>query len=298
MTMDYEVLTSEWELDMNSVNYFVDSLIPIGTGYYGHGHLHINHDALSYDADLADFKKCYEVMKSFGMIPVSYAYPGGFGYHIATQNALHDAGFLSGRMFEKLDFLDPYIVPGDQKEAKDWYTLPTLIMQSSEYNGCVVCVNNTAKLIPYLDECINENAWIILTYHALDNVNEYGFYFLSDFKNDVIAISQRDFWQSSMNRVTLYVQERAQAEAAVTWHRNEYNSVDTIKVNLDDNLPDSIYYQPLTLKFQIPSYWSNKKIDVIRDNNMVEQLIYYSNEAILSIVPAKTMYYLLLDKSK
>jgi hypothetical protein len=296
MTMDYEVLTSEWEKDMNAVNYFVDSLIPSGTGYYGHGHLHINHDALSYEADLADFRKCYEVMKSFGMIPVSYAYPGGFGYHIATQNALHDAGFLSARMFEKLSALNPYIVPGNEKEPKDWYTLPALIMESSDYDGCVVCVNNTSKLIPYLDECINETAWIILTYHALNNTSDFGYYFLPDLKNDAVAISQRDFWQSSMSRVTLYIKEREQASAVVNWHRNEYNSVDTIKVSLDDNLPDSIYYQPLTLKFQLPSNWATKKISVIRDGITLSQFTSSSTEAIISLLPTKSSYYLLLDK--
>ncbi|MDP4191912.1 MAG: hypothetical protein Q8858_10130 [Bacteroidota bacterium] len=296
MTMDYEVLTSAWENDMNAVHYFVDSLASQGTGYFGHGHHHVNHDALSYESDLADFKKCYELMKSFGMTPISYAYPGGFGHHIVTQNALHDAGFLSGRMFEKLDFDNPFIVPEDQKEPSDWYSLPVLIMESLDYDGCELCVNNTEKLIPYLDQCINKNAWIILTYHSLNNTSGFGYYLLSDFKKDVLAISQRDFWQSSMDRVTLYIKEREKAVSTVSWCRNESNSSDSIKIKIDDNLPDSVYYQPLTILFQLPLSWQNKKINVVHNNKIINQVIFTSPEARISLLPTELPYYLLLDK--
>ena len=296
MSMDYEVVTSAWDQDMQSTNYFMNNLVPYGFGYYGHGHYHINHDLLSYADDYKDFKTCYDTMKSFGMKPVAYAYPGGFGYHIATQNALRDAGFLSARMFEKLDFLDPFIVPGDQTEPKNWYELPTLIMQSIDYNGCVVCVNNTEDLIPYLDECIKQTAWIILSYHAINNTSAFGYYFLPDMLKDFAAIHQRDFWVSSMNQVTLYVRERAQAKASVSWISSDFNLVDSVKINIDDNLPDDIYYQPLTVIFKLPSYWINNKIDLVENNTVKEQLEFYNNEAIVSLLPTKSAYYLALDK--
>jgi len=122
---------------MNSVYYFVDSLIPLGTSYFGHGHHHVNHDSMSYDAALADFKECYEVMKSFGMIPVSYAYPGGFGYHIATQNALHDAGFKWKNVW-KIGFYKSIYYSRWPKGTQRLVYTSTLIMQSPDFNGCAV----------------------------------------------------------------------------------------------------------------------------------------------------------------
>ncbi|MDP4176689.1 MAG: hypothetical protein Q8933_22115, partial [Bacteroidota bacterium] len=157
-------------------------------------------------------------------------------------------------------------------------------------------VNNTEKLIPYLDQCINKNAWIILTYHSLNNTSGFGYYLLSDFKKDVLAISQRDFWQSSMDRVTLYIKEREKAVSTVSWCRNESNSSDSIKIKIDDNLPDSVYYQPLTILFQLPLSWQNKKINVVHNNKIINQVIFTSPEARISLLPTELPYYLLLDK--
>ena len=297
MTMDYEVVTSEWEKDMQSVHYFMDSLAARGFGYYGHGHYHINHDELSYADDYKDFKTCYDTMKAFGMKPVAYAYPGGFGYHIATQNALRDAGFLSARMFEKLDFLDPFIVPGNEKEPKNWYQLPTLIMQSIDYDGCVACINNTEDLIPYLDECIRQTAWIILSYHAINNTSAFGYYFLPDMLKDFAAIHQRDFWVSSMNKITLYIRERAQAKVSVSWIKNFYGEVDSIEINLEDNLPPDIYDQPLTVIFKLPSYWVNNNIDLLENNKTKQQFEFYTDKANVSLVPTNSVYYLVLGKN-
>ncbi len=296
MTMDYEVVTLDWEKDMNSVHYFMDSLASRGFGYYGHGHHHVNHDTMTYEEDYIDFKTCYDTMKAFGMKPVAYAYPGGFGWHIATQNALRDAGFLSARMFEKLSFLNPFIIPGDQKEPKDWYQLPTLIMQSIDYDGCEVCINNTQDLIPYLDECIRETAWLIITYHGINNTSAFGYYFLSDMLKDLAAIHQRDFWVSSMNKITLYIRERAKATVTAAWIRNNYGLVDSIKININDNLPDNIYYQPLTTMFSIPPYWVNNKVYLVKNKNVEQQFQFYNNQAMVSLLPADTTYYLTTDK--
>lgn len=43
-------------------------------------------------------------MVDLGLKPISYAYPGGFGYHLSTKSALKRAGFLSARKFEKIRF--------------------------------------------------------------------------------------------------------------------------------------------------------------------------------------------------
>lgn len=294
MTMDYEMVTSEWSTNTKKLNYFVDSLAKLGFGYYGHGDHHINHDSLSYHDDLIDFKKCFDAIRSYGLQPVSYAYPGGFGYHIATQNALRDAGFLSGRMFEKLDFTDPYIVPGDEKAPKNWYTLPTLIMQSIDYDGCVVCVNNTQELIGYLDECVRKTAWIIITYHAIDMPGRFGFYYLKDMKEDFLAIKVRDLWQSSMNNVTLYIREREKAHVSAYLQRDENGLVDTIRVNLIDNLPEQVYNQPLTVIFNIPPYWIGENLLITDGETKIDEVKFHSNEAMISIKPKNSPYFITL----
>lgn len=96
--LDYEIVTDVYIKYPQLINYFRQILLPSGFGYFGHGHKHNNHDELSYEKAFESYKLCYETMELFGLKPIAYAYPGGYGFKPENRHALADAGFLCGRM--------------------------------------------------------------------------------------------------------------------------------------------------------------------------------------------------------
>jgi len=291
--VDYELVTENYLQDSAALNFLLQ-IVKNGFGYFGHGHKHINHDALSYDESYNSFKTCYETMKQFGLKPVAYAYPGGWGYHLRTRTALAEAGFLCGRKFEQLDHKNPFIVPDTLSEPKDWFALPTLVMQSYRYDACYACINNTSELIPYLNECLEKTAWLILTYHSIGFYDGYGFYEIEDFKTDMLAVKARDFWNVSMNRAVLYLKEKKNAGLTVKWIKNKFDDVEKIIINLDDNLPDDYFDQPLTISFDIPDNWINRELSLYINGDPVDHFSFNSSKAKISVIPTETSYELML----
>ena len=252
LTMDYEFVSKLYKEDTIRWNYFENVFLPNGFGYFGHGDTHINHDALTEDEAYFSFKKCYDTMIELGLKPVSYAYPGGFGYLMRTHRALKKAGFISSRMFEKLNNENPYIIPDNETEPENWFMLPTLVMQAYDYTSCTICINNTEQLIPHLNNTLEKNAWLILTYHSIGQTGGHGFYHLEDFENDLIEIAKRDFWVTHNDNVTLYVFERNAATVEVKHVKEQSGTNEKIKIRIDDNLDNEKFNIPLTLLFDIP----------------------------------------------
>lgn len=291
--LDYEMITENYLQDSAAIDYLLQ-IINNGFGYFGHGHKHINHDALSYQDSYNDFKTCYETMKQFGLKPIAYAYPGGWGYHLRTRTALADAGFLCGRKFEQLDHKNPFIVPDSVAEPKDWFALPTLVMQSYNYDACYVCINNTSELIPFLDECLEKTAWLIITYHSIGFYEGYGFYEMEDFKSDIQAIKARDFWTISMNQAVLYIKEKKNARLLIKWGKNKFDDVEKIIINLNDGLPDDYYDQPLTISFDIPVNWINRQLSLSRNGDQIDEFTFNSTRAKISLIPSEAFCELIL----
>jgi len=252
LNISYELVTENYLKDSVSLNYLFNEYLPKGFGVFGHGHTHINHDALSHDDALKSFKKCFVVMTELGLKPVSYAYPGGFGYKLRTRRALKEAGFLSGRRFEKLDYNFPYIMPDDFSEPVDWYSLPSLVMQAYDYKNCSICTNNTEELVVYLDNTIHKKAWLILTYHSIGNNQNYGYYHLNDFKSDLIAIKSRDFWISSMDEITLYTYARNATKVKVVNLNSNNDFSKGLSIKIENSLNNSLFDVPLTLLIDLP----------------------------------------------
>jgi len=252
LNISYELVTDLYLKDSVRLNYLYDTYLPRGFGYFGHGHTHINHDKLSEDEAYNSFKECYNSMIKMGLKPISYAYPGGFGYHIKTQRALKRAGFLSGRKFEKLDFDNPLIMAENNNQPSNWFLLPTLVMQAYEYQYCSICINNTSELIPYLDKAIEKNAWLILTYHSIGQTEAYGYYYLDDFENDLRSIKARDFWVASMDDITLYTYQRNAATPILINKRSEFGDIVEIEMEIKHELDKSIFNIPLTVIVELP----------------------------------------------
>jgi len=287
LTMDYELVTYNYILKPKLKANLLERMIPSGLGYFGHGHKHVNHDLLSYEEALKSFKQCYDAVRGLGLKPVAYAYPGGAGKETKTKKALAEAGFLSGRLHFSEKMNAPYIVPGSQTEPDDWFGLPTLVMQDYAFNRCKRCVNNNEQLIPYLDETIREKAWIILTYHAIGNEKKYGFFQYDEFQKNIHAVKERNFWNASMNAVTLYIRERLHAEVKIV-PVLKHHKVDEMRITVSDNLPNNIYDQPLTVMFHIPKEWIDETIALMEKGQTVKTFVYPSIDAMISLPPDET----------
>jgi hypothetical protein len=283
-TMDYEIITSEYAQKPKLRYNLLEKLIPSGFGYFGHGHKHVNHDRLSYEEALNSFKECYRVMKEFGLQPVAYAYPLGAGLLPKTRKALAEAGFLSGRLHLGEKMNNPYILPGSALEPGDWFALPTLSMQDTSVNRCKQCISNNEQLIPYLEQAVKEKAWIILTYHAIGNKKNYGFYRFEEFQKNIHAIRERDIWNASMNAVTLYIRERRCANVILI-PTTKHGHVENMSITVSDNLPNVIYNQPLTILFQIPGEWVNKPIALDENGKILKRFNFPSTNAMVSLAP-------------
>ena len=106
MVIDYEIITGNTRRGDpvysgpgdKGLAHMLHDLVPRGFGYFGHGHNHVDHDALSY-LDAADsFRRCFNTMNDWGLRPVAYAYPRNAGTKKRTQKALEESGFLCGRL--------------------------------------------------------------------------------------------------------------------------------------------------------------------------------------------------------
>lgn len=231
-----------------------------GLGFFGHGDRHVNHDRLSPEEARQSARACFERMQSLGLKPVAFAYPTGHAGRQSTRDAVRDAGFLSARIFRASSRRDPYIVPGGTRAPDDWYTLPSLVMMGRESDPRDNAINDTEELRRYLDEAVLRGAWIITTYHGINQPGSYGFYPLDTFVADLRAITARDLWAGSLNDVTLYVREREHARLEHAWRRE--HGLPVLRLILDDGLPDDRFDQPLTVLVRAPRAWRGRPVEL------------------------------------
>ena len=282
------------------------ALTAAGFGHFGHGHWHVDHDALTYDEAYQSFRLCYQIMESLGLPPVAYGYPRGAGNEPETQQAVADAGFLAAILAAResaIGFLparlvglaDPYIVPGDDVAPENWYGLPAVVMESYDFQQCGLCTNNTGELIPILDGALEKTAWLIQTYHSIGNYDGYGFYEWGDFQNDMRAIAERDFWVAPTGEVVLYIRERE--KATVEMDVVDGNGLtESITLTLSDGLDNARFNQPLTLLLTPPADWAGRPVRITQaGQDMGQGLPNAAGVILLSVLPNEKPYLLELD---
>lgn len=264
-----------------------------GFGLFGHGHWHVDHDALNYAQASDSFRLTFEVMESLGLKPVAYAYPRGAGGEAETQQALADAGFLAGRLSIVPGGHIPYIVPDAATTPDNWFFLPGLTMESIDYRQCDWCVNDTRELVAHLQQALRRRAWIIPVYHNIGGRRwgGWGFYDLEDFDADLRAIAAGDFWVASMNDVVLYLRERENAK--ITMQVNARDGVTNwIEFVLADDLANDRFDQPLTLLLRRPADWLDVPVEVTQHGRVVGRIPAFAETAAFSALPNEEPYLL------
>lgn len=289
LTLDYEVVTVKFDWFPEVEAYFLENVVRKGLGYFGHGHLHVDHDRMPYDGAYRSFRQHFERLLDYGLKPVAYAYPRGAGREEETQRALADAGFLSGHYADSRE-QGHYIVPDGQTAPDNWFALPRLHMESHDFQQCGSCINDTDELIPILDEALEKRAWIVPVYHNVGVYDRYGFYDRATFEADMRAIAARDFWVASMNAVVLYIRERERAVVTVEPVGPDVAAPVRLRVTLSDGLDNERFDQPLTLRFRPPPSWAGRAVSVLRDGRAVAELAPVAGTALVSLLPDERPY--------
>ena len=220
---------------------------------YGHGHLHVDHDALSYEDALASFRRCYQLMEHWGLRPRAYAYPHSAGLAQSTQRAVRDAGFICARG-SSLGLDEIYICPDDTVEPENWYYLPAVSV-AGEFDNYI---HNHAELVPVLEEGLERTAWVIVMYHAIGMPLGWGYYPTRNFRQDVAWMGDQDFWGANMDDAAAYIRERNNLRVTL----ESVTASGDILLSFEDGLDDEIYDQPLTIDIEPRADLATERIRV------------------------------------
>lgn len=298
--MDYEIVSYNFDKYPSMYRYLRDNLVPHGFGTFGHGHKHDNHDNFGYEYSLDSFTQNHQSMVSQGFQPVSYAYPHGGGRLPETRQALREAGFLSGRLFEPVfEEYGPYITPGDEMEPPYWLSLPSLRMEDLGYQNRTDAVNNAQELIEHLDTNIELGAWLISTYHNIGWDGEtdgrtvgWGYYTRDNFYEEMLYVkAKRDegkIWLASMDDVTLYMMQRNNAS-----YNLEKIEENLYELFLDDGLDNDYFRMDLTIKVVLDPTLFGKMLRVTSEGDqLLDEIDITSEEVLVNLHPSGKNYYL------
>ncbi len=290
LVMDYEMVTNKSDvcyMEPDAIKYLRDTLSLNGFGYFGHGDKHDVHDRMEYSKAYSSFKACYDSMVNNSLTPISYAYPHGSGRKQSTQVALKSAGFLSGRAFtsdyEKVPTF--HIMPHNSSKPENWYLLPTLRMESINYNNISNCINDNKDLLPILNQSIKLRSWIILTYHSIGGTG-WGYTEYEDFIDNIHSIAERDFWSASMNDIVLYSYEREECEIDLDFEDD--NKKGNFTVTLSDRFDDNdLFSHPLTVNI---SELHSVSYRVSLDGTVVDTITVENGIATVNLLPNERKY--------
>ncbi|MEE2658370.1 MAG: hypothetical protein VX733_07690 [Candidatus Latescibacterota bacterium] len=243
LRLDLELVS--WIFAKPEMHHWIDlykrDLMPHGIRFFGHGHTHALHDTMDFEPAYDSFSTNFRLMREWGLEPKAYAYPGSSGKRRSTQAANRLAGFICARG-STLQREDYFIAPGELAEPDNWYFLPSVIMGNASFQY----IDVHEKLVPILDEAVERTAWIILMYHAIGIPEGWSYYPIKDFLRDLDAIIARDFWSANMDAAACYLAERASVRFSITDISGTRDAT-VLQVHVDDQLPDNIYDQPLTI---------------------------------------------------
>ncbi|MFC1573970.1 hypothetical protein ACFL30_02170 [Candidatus Latescibacterota bacterium] len=290
LVLDYELVTYHYENYPAIREDIRDKQLPLGIGFFGHGHKHIPHDELSFDDCFDSFSLCFNLMKEWGLNPKAYAYPSGYGKKYTTQFACQIAGFICARDFnaysEKV-----YLCPDDTMEPDNWYLMPSI--RASSVHTYPDCITNHAEMADAIEKALPITAWIILCYHSIGFADGYAYYPLEDFEEDMDTIAGNDFWCSNMDVIACYIKERS----AFIFSKKKLSTVDgkaEYKVQFRDWLDNSIYDSPLTLDFTFNESFSVREMRIDPALNGSTEFEVTDNSIRLNVVPDEREYIMTL----
>jgi len=140
---------------------------------------------------------------------------------------------------------------------------------SKMFGTCSGCPNDANGLNSYADQAANNNGWAVTCNHGIgSDGHSWAVTNLDAMKQHLSYLDKnRDkIWCETFGNVARYIKERDAASLTV-----ESSTQNSIKVKLTDNLPDSIYNYPLSIRRELPQGWT--EVLVTQDGKEVKDTI-------------------------
>ncbi|MDA3883555.1 MAG: polysaccharide deacetylase family protein [Bacteroidales bacterium] len=131
------------------------------------------------------------------------------------------------------------------------YSLSSIICGSESQNTSATNLNN------HVQSAMNSNGWCVFLFHGIDGDGGYSSFQSSQLQSHLSYINSNysNYWVGTFASVAKYIQERNSAsisESAI--------SSDSLSVTISDNLSNTIYNFPLSIRKEIPQEWEDAKV--------------------------------------
>lgn len=167
---------------------------------------------------------------------ISFSYPNGLSNENIRQYA--------SKVYQGARSTNGGYVP---PEISYYFKLPSFVLVSNTK------LDFANKLV---DSAIHNNSWLIETFHGFDN---QGYEPVSSnlFLDHLQYIKSKEdyLWVTTFGNAIRYFKERQSAKIELI-----DSSFNYYKLNVTDDLPDSIYDFPLTMRIKIPDQWTQIKV--------------------------------------
>ena len=124
---------------------------------------------------------------------------------------------------------------------------------SSFVLGNTTIYTNAANILSLAYPATNSQSWCVYLIHALDNDNGYSPLPSSALQGCVnyFSTNQNKYWVDAFGNVARYIKERNAVSVAEL-----SNTADTITVQVTDNLDNSIFNFPISVRRPLPTNWT------------------------------------------
>ncbi|HEX2960005.1 MAG TPA: polysaccharide deacetylase family protein [Chitinispirillaceae bacterium] len=130
--------------------------------------------------------------------------------------------------------------------------------------------NDAAGINAIADQAVTKNGWAVCMHHGIgSDRHSWATTNLDEMKKHLEYLDKnRDkIWAETFGNVALYINERDDASLTVK------SSTDSkITVSLTDNLPDTIYNYPLTIRRPLPDGWTTASV-LQKDKPVVDTIV-------------------------
>ncbi|HEX7072133.1 MAG TPA: polysaccharide deacetylase family protein, partial [Rhodothermales bacterium] len=173
----------------------------------------------------------------------------------------------------------PFCVVGDNAMTAEYYiaargcqgaieraTPADMLNISSIVVGSQGSVQNAAQLNARSDAAVSSGGWAVFLTHGIDNDGGYSPIPSAELRAHVeyLAENQDRFWVETFGNVVRYIRERDAASVV-----EESADENRLVVQVTDDLDDTIYDHPITLRRALPEGWAN--VTVTQDGEPVRQ---------------------------
>ncbi|UCB44645.1 MAG: polysaccharide deacetylase family protein [Spirochaetota bacterium] len=127
-----------------------------------------------------------------------------------------------------------------------------------------ICIRNSEIDKPwksYSNRIWEDGKWFVLCFHGIDDgrIDQDWLGWeplsISQFRDILNHIEDRDFWIAPFGMVSRYIRERDSATLALKASRSSYYIL-----SLDDGLDDAVFNQPLSIEIKIPEKWKKYRV--------------------------------------